>query len=224
MLHYLSSQNLSATSVPDAQFTAAHALPVPTATTYALPTATPVVQPLSAAEAAVAHLNLGLADVPSCYHLVVSAPVTTSAKSLLKVSPMAGLRAGQYVELQWYPALGQSLIAAFVLRFVDAAHAHSYMAQQITAIPPPLAAPPELHGVQLGDDQRVFSPGPYGPFDLAQREVQYLQRQGQLQLIFRRGSYVAGIFLLGDFAPIDLGTYGKIVDLRLQNALTVSTP
>lgn len=82
--------------------------------------------------------------------------------------------------MRWYPVLGQSLVATVVLRFVDAAHAHTYSAQKIM---PPLAAPPELHGVQLGDEQRVISPEPYGPFDLSQREVQYLQRQGQL--IFR---------------------------------------
>lgn len=205
-LRIQSSQTLSAT-------------PIPTPTPLALPTETPVVQPLSPAESALARLNLGTADLPACYHVAASLPVTPRVEEAIFHTTASGLRAGHVVGLVWYPAMGQSGV---VLWFVDDAHAHAFLVQESKTLKQPQVSPPDLHGIHLGDEQRVGYGEPYGPFDLALRELAYNNRVGEFDVIFRRGPYMVYLSLVGDFAPIDLGIYGRRIDTRLQRAIAAS--
>jgi hypothetical protein len=218
-LRIQSSQTLHVTLVPDATFAATSATPLPTPAPFGAPIATPVVKALSPAESALAAVNLSLADVPACYHVSASLPATPSVtSSLFPTVAISGLRAGHVITLLWYPSIGQSGIAAAVLRFMDVAHAHAFFVRLSKAPQPPKVLPLDLHGLRLGDEQREQSSGAYGPFDLALRELGYNNRPGQFDLIFRRGSDVVALSLLGDFAPIDLGVYGQRIDTRLQRA------
>jgi hypothetical protein len=225
VLHYLSSQSLSATLTPNAQFSVANATPMPTATPNSMAAPTPVIQTLSPAQSALARLNLGITDLPGCYRLVVSIPLTSRGIVGLFPAPLIGFSAGHAEELQGelqgYPDSGGSRIDAAAVRFVDAAHAHAYLVQVSTELKHRHFSLPELHGLQPGDEQ-VVDYGAYGPFDLAQQELAYLNYPGQFFLIFRRGPYLVDLQLYGDFAPIDLGIYGQQIDQRLQRALATS--
>jgi hypothetical protein len=221
VLHYLSSQSLSATLTPNAQFSVANAAPMPTATSDSMAAPTPVIQTLSPAQSALARLNLGTTDLPGCYHLVASIPLTSRGMVGLLPAPLIGFSAGHAEELQAYPDSGGSRIDAEAVRFVDAAHAHAYLVQASTGFKQRHVSPPELHGLQPGDEQ-VVDYGAYGPFDLAQQELAYENYPGQFFLVFRRGPYLVALQLYGDFAPIDLGIYGQRIDQRLQCALATS--
>ena len=217
-LRLQSSQVISATAVPNALFHAARRPPDPAmeATPTPVPTADP--HALPPAVAALAALNLGSAEVPACYHVTQSIAVTPSVLTDWFPPGDSSFLDGHLVQFRWYPQIGQSVIVALVLRFADAAHAHAFLRGRSMPPQPPDVAR-NLHGIQVGDERRFGYGEPYGSFDLALRDIQYNELYGQFILMFRRGPYVGGLILLGDFAPIDLGRYGRRMDQRLQHAL-----
>jgi len=218
-LRLQSSQVISATAVPNALFHAARRPPAPTTEATPTPVPTPDPHVLPPAVAALAALNLGSTEVPACYYATQSVAVTSSVLTDWFPPGDGSFLDGHLVRFRWYPQMGQSVIVALVLRFADAAHAHAFL--QGRSMPPqPPGVATDLHGIQVGDERRFGYGEPYGSFDLALRDIQYNEFSGQFILVFRRGPYVGGVILLGDFAPIDLGRYGQRMDRRLQHALT----